>query len=80
MSGELKIFVNERPMTVPVGTTVRDAMVAHDPILADLLDAGAAYATDGVGRPIDVESLVEGGAIVRIIRSASRAPEQRKRS
>lgn len=80
MSQELRIFVNERPMTVRVGTTTREAAVAHDPTLAQALGAGAANVTDGVGRPVDADSLVEEGAIVRVVRSVSRASKQRKKS
>ena len=60
----LRVFVNERPVTVARGATVRDAVAALDGELAGLLASGAAYATDGVGRPVDAAAPIgEGGAI-----------------
>lgn len=67
----VRVFVNERPVTVAPGATVRDAVEALDRDLAGLLASGAAYATDGVGRPVDAGDPVgEGGAILRVVVSA----------
>jgi hypothetical protein len=80
MSEGLRVFVNERAITVGLGTTVRDAVAECDAALADALPSGVAYVTDGVGRPIDPESLVEAGAILRVVRSARRTPMQQETS
>lgn len=71
------LFVNERRTTVAAGSTVRVAVAEYDAPLADALDDGVAYVTDGVGRRIDLESLVESGAILRVVRSARRADKHR---
>src|SRR5437016_129270 len=71
----LRVFVNEKPVTVARGATVRDAVAALDGDLAGLLASGAAYATDGVGRPVDASDPVgEGGAIFRVVVTARQGP------
>ena len=65
------MFVNERPVSVAAGARVRDAVEQLDRALAELLGSGAAYVTDGVGRPVDAGDPVgEGGAIFRVVVSA----------
>jgi adenosine deaminase len=67
----IQIFVNERPVSVERGASVRDAVEVLDHRLAELLGSGAAYVTDGVGRPVDAADPVgEGGAIFRVVVSA----------
>lgn len=71
----IRVFVNDRSVSVARGATVRDAVEAFDGALADLMGQGAAYVTDGVGRPVDGgDSLGEGGAILRVIVSARQGP------
>jgi adenosine deaminase len=71
----LRVFVNERPVTVARGATVRDAVEALDRELAGLLTSGAAYATDAVGRPVDAgDPIAEGGAIFRVVVTARKGP------
>ena len=71
----LRVFVNEHPVTVARGATVADAVEAFDRELAGLLASGAAYATDGVGRPVDARDPIgEGGAIFRVVVTARRGP------
>ncbi len=67
----IRVFVNDRPVSVAAGATVRDAVAVLDRELADLLGTGAAYVTDGVGRPVDGgDPVSEGGAILRVVVSA----------
>ncbi len=74
-SGELRVFVNEKPVSVTRGATVRDAVEVFDRELAGLLVSGAAHATDGVGRPVDASDPVgEGGAIFRVVVTARQGP------
>ena len=74
-SSELRVFVNEKPVSVARGATVRDAVEALDRELAGLLVSGAAHATDGVGRPVDASDPVgEGGAIFRVVVTARTGP------
>lgn len=73
----LRVFVNERPVTVTRGATVRDAVAALDAELAGLLASGAAHATDAVGRPVDAGDPVgEGGAIFRVVVTAQQGPRR----
>ena len=62
-------------MSVARGASVRDAVAGLDRDLAELLARGAAYVTDGVGRPVDAADPVgEGGAIFRVVVSARQGP------
>ena len=71
----IQVFVNERPVTVARGASVRDAVEGLDHELAELVRRGAAYVTDGVGRPVDAGDPVgEGGAIFRVVVSARQGP------
>jgi len=65
MTDPVRVFVNERPLAVPPGATVRDAVAAADAALAAAVDAGTAFLTDGVGRPIAPSAVVTPGSIVR---------------
>src|SRR6266705_4139902 len=71
----IRVFVNERPVSVAPGARVRDAVEQLDHELAELVGSGAAYVTDGVGRPVDGGDPVgEGGAIFRVVVSARQGP------
>ena len=69
----LRVFVNERPVDVAPGATVRDAVEALDRGLSDLLTTAAAYVTDAVGRMVDAGDPVgEAGGVFRVVVSAGR--------
>lgn len=74
MSEPVRIFVDGQPVDAPGGATVSAAVSADDPDLAAALRDGRAYVTDGVGRPMNPETMVFPGAIVRVVRSARRGP------
>jgi adenosine deaminase len=75
MADALRVFVNERPVDVARGATVRDAVAAFDGALAELVVGDAAYVTDGVGRPLDAGDPVrEAGAVFRVVVTARRGP------
>src|SRR5881296_1442787 len=75
MGPVISVFVNERPVSVARGAKVRDAVEALDHALAELVGRGAAYVTDGVGRPVDAaDPIGEGGAILRVIVTARQGP------
>ncbi len=77
MAETLRVFINERPVEVPRGAAVRDAVARHDRALADLLAGEAAYVTDGVGRRVDpADPVGEAGAVFRVIVTARRGPPQ----
>jgi hypothetical protein len=67
----LRAFVNERPVTVPRGARVRDAVAALDLRLADQVQAGEAYVTDARGIQVTADDPVgEAGAVYRVVVSA----------
>jgi adenosine deaminase len=69
----LRVYVNERPVDVAAGATVRDAVEALDRGLSHLLATAAAYVTDGVGRIVDgADPVGEGGAVFRVVVAAGR--------
>lgn len=71
----LRVFVNERPVDVAPGATVRDAVEALDRGMADQLNTAAAYVTDGVGRMVDAADPVgEAGSVFRVVAVAGRGP------
>jgi hypothetical protein len=74
----VRVFVNERPLEVEAGATAVDAIARLDRELATLVRAGAAYVTDGVGRPLDGATPLKNGAILRVVRSSPRSPEPPK--
>ena len=72
MTDAVRVFVNERPVSVAPGASLADAVSAFNPDLAAKLESGAAYATDGVGRPAEPGSRLTPGAIIRVVVSARR--------
>ena len=75
MPEAIRVFVNERPVSVPPGAAVLDAVRAFDAVLADRLAAGGAYATDGRGVPVEPAAILGAGAILRVIVPARRGAE-----
>ena len=73
-SDTIQVFVNERAITVHRGETVLVAVRAADPQLADALERGRGYVTDGVGRKIAETDLVDAGGIYRTV-GATRSQE-----
>jgi hypothetical protein len=73
----IPVFVNERRLEVPAGTSAIEAAVQTDPALADALAEGRTYLTDGRGIRLDPTAVLGAGAIVRVVRSARRpGPEE----
>jgi hypothetical protein len=68
----MRCFVNERPVEVAVGGTVRDAVRAFDADLVPGLDDGL-LVTDGRGLPVAPGDAVTNGSILRVSRSARTA-------
>ena len=73
MIAGVRAFVNERPVDLPDGATVGDAVRAVDAALADRLAEGAAFATDGRGIEMAADRVLRPGAIVRVVVSARRS-------
>lgn len=66
----IPIFVNEHPLQVPVGASLRTILADYDPGLAEAMRDKVARCTDGRGLPVDADAAVHAGAIFRILRSA----------
>lgn len=75
MPEAIRVFVNERAVSVPPGAAVLDAVRALDPGLAERLAAGRAYATDARGVPVESAAPLGAGAILRVIVPARRGAE-----
>lgn len=72
MPTELRVFVNERPFSVPAGATVADAVRLAEPALLPLLADGGAFVTDGRGIEVAPDAPLTGGAILRAQRASRR--------
>lgn len=70
----MRIFIDEQPTDIEPGTTTLDAIRQVDPGLGQSVAAGDAHVTDGVGRSLPPEAVLEPGAILRVIRSPLRKP------
>ena len=75
MPDMLRCFVNERSLALAPGATVRDAVAAFDPGLAERLAGGAAYVTDARGIRVAADHPLAGGAILRVVTSARAATD-----
>lgn len=73
---DLTAYVDERPVSVRVGSCVRDALAAHDTEALAAAERGGAYVTDGVGRRLALDAQLEAGAILRVVRSAPRGEDE----
>ena len=63
----LRVYVNERGVSVPHGSVASDAVRALFPDLAAELDAGRQQLTDCRGLPVEASQPLVGGAIFRVI-------------
>jgi sulfur carrier protein ThiS len=61
------VFVNERPVTVPAGSTVAAAVHALDAALAARIAAGEGHVTDARGIELPPDTLVRAGTILRVV-------------
>lgn len=68
----MRVFVNQRPADVPEGCDIAAALRAVDPSLADAVQSGHAYVTDGVGRRVEGTTQLHEGAILRVVRTVQR--------
>jgi hypothetical protein len=75
MTTSVRVFVNERPLEVPLGATARDAVRAADEDLERRLDDGSAYLTDGRGIRLLPEIPLTAGSILRVVVTARHQSE-----
>ncbi|MEO7502115.1 MAG: hypothetical protein ABIW94_05725 [Gemmatimonadaceae bacterium] len=62
-----RVYVDSRPVDLPVSATVIDAVEAANPGLAEAVRAGIKAVTDSRGLPIASDAPVHGGAILRVV-------------
>jgi hypothetical protein len=67
------VFLNDRLLQVPAGTTVAGLLAEHEPALLADLRAGRAMATDARGLPVAADAELAAGAVLRVFRSARTA-------
>ena len=68
MTGDatLRVYVNGNPVDVPKSGTVLDALERADPLLAAEVSSGNSVVADSRGLPIEPDTLLHGGAILRV--------------
>ena len=76
MSDTVPVFVNGHCVRVAAGEPAAGAVALHDATLAGLLAVGAAYVTDGRGIRMAPDAPVQAGAILRVVVSAKREPDE----
>lgn len=67
MSGTEPVFVNDRKVNVPAGTTAEVAVRMVDDVAAAAVAEGKAYLTDGRGIRLEPAAVVGAGAIIRVV-------------
>jgi len=63
----LRVYVNERGVSVPHGSVAVDAVRALFPELAAEVAAGRQRLTDSRGLPVDASQALVGGSIYRVV-------------
>ena len=69
----VRVYVNERGVTVPAGSVALDAVRALFPEQAIELASGKLRLTDSRGLPVPSETPLSGGAIFRVVPVRDRA-------
>ena len=74
MSGETtcRVYVDAKPVDVPVSASVLDAVEAADSALASEVRQGVSAITDSRGLPISPDMPVHGGTILRVVAARKR--------
>jgi hypothetical protein len=67
-----RVYVDSRPVDVPVSATVLDAVEAVDAALAADVRSGSRSVTDSRGLPIAADEPLHGGAILRVVSARPR--------
>ena len=76
MTEALLVFVGGRAVSVAPGATALAAVAASDPALAERLQEGRAYLTDGRGIRLEPGAPVYQGAILRVVVSDRALPDE----
>jgi hypothetical protein len=67
LPSDVRVYVNERGVSVPPGSTALDAVRSLFPEQADDIAAGVLRLTDSRGLPIGHDTPLTGGAIFRVV-------------
>ena len=73
---DVRVFINERGVSVPSGTVALDAVRAVFPDDATALVEGQRRLTDSRGLPVPADQAVVNGAIYRVVAARPRLEEQ----
>lgn len=73
---EIRVFVNERGISLPRGATVLDAVRASSESDGVALTEGRARVTDSRGLPLEPGDGITGGAIMRVIAVREHQPAE----
>jgi hypothetical protein len=76
MTEPLRVFVNGTGVSVPVGSTVLDAVSAADQSAAADVRAGTRLVADSRGIPIPADTVLSGGYVMRLVSARQRAGGQ----
>lgn len=68
----MRIFINERPCETRDGASALAAVGDHDRQLAEQINRGGAYLTDGRGIRLRGDEALAAGAILRVVTTARR--------
>ena len=74
MPDTIRVYLNQRGVNLPAGTSVTEAIRLVEPQLSEALASGKAKVTDGRGLDLSPDQVLTGGAILRIIVSSRRGP------
>jgi hypothetical protein len=72
MAGDIRVYLNDRGISLPAGASVRDAIRAALPDLLGECEAGRANLTDARGLPVSLDDPLAAGSILRASRSSRR--------
>lgn len=64
---EIRVYVNERGLSLPRGATVLDAVQLFSATDGAALAAGRAKVTDSRGLPLESSDVINGGTIMRVL-------------
>jgi hypothetical protein len=67
----VRVYVNERGVSVPAGATALDAVRALLPDDAAAIEAGTRRLTDSRGLPVSAADVLVNGAIYRVVSARS---------
>ena len=72
MTEPLRVFVNGTGVSVPVGSSVIDAVAAADPAAAAEVRAGTRLVADSRGIPVAADTPLSGGYVMRLVSARQR--------